>query len=557
MDTSTIYMAPSKADRQRHQNYQFARYDGADQYSTDRKPANGWEYSNPIDYSARTEQLQLMAEARRADCNSPVVSGLLDKLALYTVGTLSYQSRTGDARTDRAYEDYFHAWSKESADITGRFTFKKMMSLAFRGLLRDGDCGLAIITNGNTVGLELIEGDRIGSPDEPQLTVEIEKGKTYFAGLTIEKSGKVSSYRIYRRTAHGRMELDREVKRDDFVHLWDPDRADDYRGVSYFAPVINHIRDLYEVLNFEKVAAKFASSYAGFISGKNPFANTGANQWNTNPTPTNPGEMDAFSGKIVRLGEGEDISFANGPDRPNNAFMNLVETLRVEIAQGLGLPIGFVTDFSRFGGVTARLESQQVMRAINRWQTMLVDKALDRIKNKVIANGIALKHIPSHPEWRQGNWQFASHITADIGHEVTANLSLLNAGIITRRQMIEEQGGDFRDVTEQLADEVVQMRDIAGDHQVPIEMINRDMVQATEMLAAANSEPEEPTIHGQIGDKGVAELLDLLEKVGTGVIDRNSAINNLVSVFGVPLPQAQAMVPQKANNPTINGQPQR
>ena len=59
--------------------------------------------------------------------------------------------------------------------------------------------------------------------------------------------------------------------------------------------------------------------------------------------------------------------------------MALVETLIREMAIGLNFPYGFIYDLSAFGGVTARLETQLVERALNRYRRMLVDTLLEPV----------------------------------------------------------------------------------------------------------------------------------------------------------------------------------
>ena len=507
--------------------------------SANRKQASAAQHQNPNNYANNKDRQNLIWEARDAAENSPVVSGILDKLSLYTTEKMAYQSRTGDPAFDQSYESYFHAWCRTDADSTGRFTFRKLVELAFRSMLRDGDCGFVISDDSGVPKLSLVEADRIGNPN-----ASLTPKNDHVSGVTIDDKGRPCYYDVYKRSLTNQYVKDATFDSDHFIHLFDPDRVDSYRGISFFHSVLSHIKDLKELLQFEKSAAKFASSYAGFISSANPYSNTGAGAFSTKATNTAPGQIEAISGKVVRLGEQESIDFAPGVNRPSGAFLNLVETLRGEIAAGLGLPIGFVTDFSRFGGVTARLESQLVMRAIQKWQSLLDDRLLTRVKNLVLSHGIAQGHLKAHKNWKQGVFQFGAHITADISHETRSDLSLLNAGIKTRRSIIEAHGGDFRETTQQLASEILQMRDISSESGVPIDLYVRDMVNATSMLAATQSEPSSPTMAESLGDKGVGNIIDLLENVGNGVIDAKSAIQTLVTLHNIPLATARKIVPQ-------------
>ncbi len=524
----------------------------AAQPSPHRKLATAAQHQNPSSYANDRDRQNLMYQARDAAENSPIVSGILDKLALYTTQRLAFQSRTGNPKIDQKYEDYFHGWAHQSADATGRFTFRKLVELAFVAMLRDGDCGLVLSSDDeNTPQLSIIEADRIGDANKGGSMPRTDS----ISGVKLDENGRPVSYEVWKRSLTNQYQKDRDFSADQFIMLMQSDRADSYRGISYFHSVLSHVKDLQDLLAFEKSASKYASSYAGFVRSSNPYSNTGAGAFATKPTATTPGTMEAVAGKVVRLGESEDITFAPGTNRPSGGFMNLVSVIQAEIASGLGLPIGFVTDFSKFGGVSARIESQQVMRSIHRWQAMLEDTVLNRVKNLVISSGISKGESPPSRGWNKGAWQYASWLTADLGHEVNADLNLLRAGIKTRRQIVESQGGDFRETTEQLANEVVQMRDVSASTGVPIDLYIPDMVNATSMLAATETEPTEPTLGEKLGDKGVSNVIDLLEAVGNGIIDRESAIQMLVQTHDIPLQKAEKIVPKLDANPESNDQP--
>ena len=71
---------------------------------------------------------------------------------------------------------------------------------------------------------------------------------------------------------------------------------------------------------------------------------------------------------------------------------------------------------------------------------------------------------------------------------------------------------------------------------------------ATQMLAAMNTPPGLPPDPGSleaVGEKGAAQIVDLLSKVATGQMDRESAVQTLVTVYGLYPEQAEQIVPEK------------
>ena len=128
--------------------------------------------------------------------------------------------------------------------------------------------------------------------------------------------------------------------------------------MSILKPAILHARHLYELFGFEKVAAKFAASYAGFLQTADPYSPDGTNTWDKPAKGNNPATLEAMSGQVQKIGRGDQVIFAPGTQRPSGAFIALVRAIFREIAMGTNLPYGFICDMSMFGGVTARLETQ-------------------------------------------------------------------------------------------------------------------------------------------------------------------------------------------------------
>jgi lambda family phage portal protein len=491
-------------------------------------------------WRAQRDRVNIMWDARDMERNFAFVGGVLDRTAQYVCNKVVYQARTGDQEVDRKYEEYFREWAAR-ADITGRHNLRELVELGFKSMLRDGDHGFVLRNHGAEVRLQSIESDRIGSP------LEGLQNENYINGISINELGQPTSYRVFRRTRTAQYVEPVEVPPSLFIHLFRPLRSDQYRGVSWLATALPHARDLYELMGFEKQAAKFASAHAGFIKPKDPNAR-GAMSWDT-VDDHGVASVSAQAGKILKLSGAEDIVFPPGTQRPSGAFMSLVDAIIREMALGLNLPYGFCYNLAAFGGVTARIETMQAQRVFQRFQVLLRDRMLDRTKDQVIARGIIQNRIPAHPRWRAGAWQFGAHITGDVGNQTQADLALVSAGIKTRSHLCQEYlGEDFEEVTTQLAREVRITQDEGSRQKVPVEMINGTMQGGTGMLAAINTPPSPPAppppgLIGQMGDKAAGQILETLKAVSEGRLDPRSAFQTLTTVFGIDPATAQKLIP--------------
>ncbi len=511
---------------------------GSSASATDQASSEGWR--------KQRERITAIWDGRAMEENLCVIAGLLDKIAMYTVGELEYQSMTGDKGADREYEEYFHG-KCATIDITGRFRLRTLAEIGVRSMFRDGEHGWVERMVDGEYKLQAIEADRIGNPNNPS------QDETNIGGIKIDQFGRPTSYQIHRRTRTNQYELEGEVPPERFIHLMRATRSDQYHGVSILKPVIPHARDLYELLGFEKVAAKFAASFAGFLQTADPFDPNGAMSWDTAASGNGkaPAAMNVAAGTLQKVGRGDNVLFAPGTQRPSGAFIALIQAIFREIAMGTTLPYGFIYDMAMFGGVTARLETQQADRVFRRFRRMLIDTFLDRVKRKVLLLGIAKKEIRAVKDWNKGAWNFGASLTGDIGHQVQADSTMIQMGVKTRTQWAAELGYDYNDLVDQTAAEIANLQRVSAEKNIPLELLSSSLPSPTASIAAmakakagiSDEPPPPPGLVGSIGEKGAKGVTDLLAQVGQGLIDRESARNTLVTVYGMEPGDAQSVLP--------------
>lgn len=508
---------------------------------------------SPETQRKQRQRINRIWEARDMEEKFCFIRGVLEKLTQYTCGAITYQSRTGDSDIDQEYQDYFHDWCGR-ADVTGRYRLAELVQLGFRATARDGEYGWIIVPDGDEIRLQPIEADRIGGPDT------VKADEYCINGIHIDQVGRVTGYEIYRRSRMAQYTKETFdmglgtgiVPPELFLHLFRPTRADQYHGDSWLSPLLPHARDIHELFGFEKLAMKFASAFAGFIRRKDSAPTGSGLDWMTK-TGTGAGGPNAFevqAGMIKRLQEGEEITFPGSTGRPSGNLMQFVEILIREMALGLNLPFGFVYNMALLGGVTARIEVMQAHRTIQQYQQLLVDKVLNKVRDLVLERAIAMGKITPHPLWKAGSWNFGARLTGDTGNYVQEQMLLLQNGIIPRGKVIEEiDGSSNLEVARTLAREVKQLQEVAAESVVPIELIVPSMQNATQMLAAINMPPEMPPppvkgLVGKVGEKTAAQLIDVLTAHAEGKLERESAIQSLVYVYGVPRAKAEALVPE-------------
>ena len=443
-------------------------------YTRERKGPSS--LSGAEDYRSNYDRVELMKRARDLAENVGLVRSILMKFASHTAANISYQARTENPEVNTEVEAYWAEWW-DKCDLTTRHTGSTLMQVAMMSMLRDGDFLFVLVRDkdGN-LKIQGIEADRLGDPFKVYTSLDL------IGGIHIDRdTGAPSAYDIYNRSIGDFYTYQATIPSSQAFHLFDPLRIDQYRGISAFHTAINDATDIHDIINFEKVAAKNASSQAGIVKRNNNNASDLSSLTNDEDLNGNTIKLEAIeSGKISYLEPGEDIIFPDGPSRPSGAFAEFHKILLRNICLGLGIPYSFAVDPSAMSGPTARLEMQQAGRTFRRYQKLLDDKVLRPIKNIVIADGVARGLIEENVGSRttRGIFNFGANVSIDLGRESASAISEFKTGLRTAADIYAERGQDFESAMRQRAIEAKLIKDLAEKYGVAPETIS-DIVTPT------------------------------------------------------------------------------
>jgi lambda family phage portal protein len=480
--------------RQRIKNFEY----DAVKYSRQRKGPSS--LSGAEDYRSNYDRVELMKRARDLAENVGLVRSILMKFASHTAANISYQARTENPEVNTEVEAYWAEWW-DKCDISTRHTGSTLMQVAMISMLRDGDFLFVLVrdSDGN-LKIQGIEGDRLGDPFKVYTSSEL------IGGIHIDqRTGSPTAYDIYSRSIGDMYTYQATIPASQAFHLFDPLRIDQYRGISAFHTAINDATDIHEIVGFEKMSAKVASSQSAIIKRNNNNASDLSSLTNDQDINGSAIKLEAIeSGKISYLEPGEDIVFPDGPSRPSGAFAEFHKILLRNICLGVGIPYSFAVDPSAMSGPTARLEMQQAGRTFRRYQKLLDDKVLRPIKNIVIADGVARGLIENNVGTRttKGIFNFGANVSIDLGRESASAISEFKTGLRTAADIYAERGQDFESAMRQRAIEAKLIKDLAEKYGVAPETIS-DIVTPTPLppqlppapapkpVAPTKDEPEE------------------------------------------------------------------
>ena len=469
-------------------------------YTRERKgPSN---LSGAEDYRSNYDRVELMKRARDLSENNGLVRSILLKFASHVAANITYQARTENPKANTEIEAYWNDWF-ENCDLSTRHTGSTLMQVATISMLRDGDFLFVLVRdkNGN-LKLQGIEADRLGDPYKTYTSLEL------IGGIHIDRdTGSPTAYDIYNRSIGDFYTYQVTIPASQGFHYFDPLRIDQYRGISAFHTAINDATDIYDIVNFEKLAAKVASSQSAVIKRNNNNASDLTSLTTEENFDNQQIKLESMeAGKVSYLEPGEDIVFPDGPSRPSGAFAEFHKILLRNICMGLGIPYSFAVDPSAMSGPTARLEMQQAGRTFKRYQNLLNDKVLRPIKNIVIADAVAREMIDGNEGGKttRGIFNFGANVSIDLGRESASAIAEFKSGLRTGSDIYAERGADWEASMRQRAIEAKTIQDLAEEYGVPPETIS-DIVPPKKPAPAAPAPKPQPAPKSYEGEQDEGE----------------------------------------------------
>ena len=150
------------------------------------------------DSHAKWARGRLRLEAHDMDRNHGMFFGVCNRIADYTVPRVVFTAATGSEEWDRAARAYLRNWFRK-ADLRGRDSFPRLVWLALRTSLLDGDGAFVFLSNGQLLP---VEAELIGTPEGPALA-SAAKGVKIVDGVEVDAVGRAVAYWIAPRDPGG------------------------------------------------------------------------------------------------------------------------------------------------------------------------------------------------------------------------------------------------------------------------------------------------------------------------------------------------------------------
>lgn len=478
--------------------------DGGASYSKNALKGFTARSSNPL-YDIDANLNTLVSRSRSLYMTAPIATSAIKTLRTNVVGSglklkarIDYEvlgiTEEESEKLEEQIEREFSLWADtKKCDALGLNNFYEMQSLFFMGQMLNGDAFCIRKYEKPTpfmpygLRLQLVEADRICTPNTTGFTVGNNAYISYavnesnkneiFNGIEVDKNGKVVAYHICNQYPNAmqvgafttpewtRIEVyGNQTGLPNILHMFEPERAEQRRGVPILAPVIESLKQITRYTDAELMAAVISGMYTIFIKTEAPTDMPFGEAMPEDLEPVEKGDDDyeLGNGAINIMGTNESIQIAD-PKRPIAGFGNFVTAMAKQIGSALEIPYElllkeFNSSYSASKG--ALLEAWKMFR-MRRENTSnsFCQPVYEMFMTEAVASGrIKAPNFFTDPiirkAWCGASWNGPAPGMLDPTKEVQAAKMRIDEGLSTREEeTMGLTGGNFRKNAKQLKKE--------------------------------------------------------------------------------------------------------
>ena len=398
----------------------------------------------------------------------------------------------------------FGLWadSRYSCDAIGINNFYELQQMLMISWLTSGDVFTLVQSAPPTferpysLRLRAIEADRVATPVNAGLFATIgrttgrneQNNNIIYDGVEVDDTGMAVAFWIRNtypfessneQTVYKRIEArGKETGLPNIIQILDTERPDQYRGVTYLAPVIQQFLQLNRYTEAEITAAVVQSCYSAFVTSEEdpsvmPYNEVGAG-YAEEEASYDDNEYELGPGTVNIMKPGENVTFAN-PSHPNSSFDGFINSVVTQIGAALELPHDLIMKAFNSSYSASRGALLEAWKSFNMRRRWFVNDFCNPVYELWMTEAVALGRISApgffadpatRAAWLKAQWIGPSQGMLDPTKEIDAEAKACENGFSTYADSaLRLNGSDFDANIEQLAREkarVQELREAAG-----------------------------------------------------------------------------------------------
>jgi lambda family phage portal protein len=367
--------------------------------------------------------------------------------------SIRVKPQSSDAAWNKLAAAAWKKWTRgKVADVRHMHTWGAIQQLAYRGKLRDGDCGVLLTEEQDGQGrkhprVQIVEGEHIDLPSGAGYGTDV------VDGVELGENNEPVAFHLLTVGDDGSLDAS-PIRSRDFVFLCRPPLYSSVRGESAFNGSWTLFDQIVGYLEATTVSARVGAMQAGILTKKNPTQTLRGLQplgGQGGGPGDGPRVMPMEPGVIHVIGEGEDFKGFN-PTQPTQNFPDAIAAFARFVGLRFGLTIEQVLlDFSRTSYSSARAARLQALTTAQKEQEDFAATFLARVYPWVVAKLVKAGLLPAPPADGTGyefEWIPQARPWIDPTKDIAAAQAGISLGIDARTYVAMEQGYDFDDLCE-------------------------------------------------------------------------------------------------------------
>lgn len=437
----------------------FNRYEGGQRWSTgNRSWIPSWGNRDARFDADSVTREELVRKSRYFERNNAILNRLADLFEQFTVGPngLQFIPASDNEAWNERRKAAWDQWCK-FCDVSSLHGFGTIQSLAARCWFIDGEVFIQKTYGESKIPgqpaarprIQIIEAHRVATP--PTAT----DGKNLVDGIELDDRGRPVAYWVRTTAALGQDTTYKRYPADEIIHIFEPSRPGQYRGLPFVYPVLNDLHDLDDLQILEMDAAKDAAQVTNVITntaGEPSKSNLLRNRMGQTNQTSQGTDIDqnrtnyikkVFRAQPLFLKRGEGFE-QHASQRPSVAVQQYWDYLAWKICAGVGISKLLVFPAS-IQGTVARGD-YDIACAFFGARSAVLAAAFGRIYEWVtewdVANDRTLADKPGN--WKAYTVQTPRKINVDVGRNSAAMLAELEQGATTYAEIYGPLGKDWR-----------------------------------------------------------------------------------------------------------------
>lgn len=422
----------------------------------------GWTSFNAT--SEQTDKYQrdiLRARGRDLERNSDITESIINPFERNVIGTgimaqakiLKEDGKEDDALNEQI-EELWKEWClAKNCDITGQQCFNEFQAMAVRRLKVDGGIFfIKVYTDEGLLPFKL-QVKEVDELDTSYSLISSINGNRIVDGIELNAYNKPIAYYFRKYTPDGfytgeteRMDAQR------VIFLWRKKRPSQIREVSELANTLPRVKEVNEFVEAVSVKERILACLSVFITKQTP------------NLPSVRGTTDKKSGYQVRtispgmiqeLSPGDKIETVNPSGQASNAREFIMSQQRMAGAgQGLSYEVTS-RDMSQVNYSSVRQGYLEDQRTYQMLQKFIIDHFCYEVYTEFIISAVLKKELVIEDFWQnkrkylRHEWITPGWSWIDPLKEASANISSMNAGFNTLKDICGAQGKDWKEVLAQ------------------------------------------------------------------------------------------------------------